>query len=85
MMEEKKNKRKGTLGQKITLSVLLMQIVIILILSVFVVISTTKSTKQTAINNMQAVTQERAQIIRNFVDQTENTLMAVRPVISFIF
>lgn len=76
MMEEKKNKRKGTLGQKITLSVLLMQIVIILILSVFVVISTTKSTKQTAINNMQAVTQERAQIIQNFVDQTENTLMA---------
>ena len=76
MMEEKKNKRKGTLGQKITLSVLLMQIVIILILSVFVVISTTKSTKQTAINNMQAVTQERAQIIRNFVDQTENILVA---------
>ena len=68
--------RSITLGQKIALSVLLMQVTIMVILSVFVVVSTTKSTKRTAVSNMQAVTQERAQIIQSFVKQTEDTLTA---------
>lgn len=67
---------KITLGQKITVSVMVMQIIVILLLSVFVTNSATAGTKETAINNMEAITQERAQIVRNYVKETENTLTA---------
>jgi len=67
---------KITLGQKITVSVMVMQIIVILLLSAFVTSSTTAGTKETAINNMEAITQERAQIVRNYVKETENTLTA---------
>ena len=73
-----KNSRttKITLGQKITISVMVMQIIVILLLSAFVTSSATAGTKETAINNMEAITQERAQIVRNYVKETENTLTA---------
>ena len=67
---------KITLGQKITVSVMVMQIIVILLLSAFVTSSATAGTKETAINNMEAITQERAQIVRNYVKETENTLTA---------
>ncbi len=81
-MKEKKNKPKRpctskiTLGQKITVSVMVMQIIVILLLSAFVTSSATAGAKETAINNMEAITQERAQIVRNYVKETENTLTA---------
>ena len=73
---EKGGKLNLTLGRKIALSVLIMQFATILILSVFVIVNTIASTKQTAINNMQAITKERAQIIESYVKQTEDTLTA---------
>ena len=69
-------KKQITLGTKITISVILMQIVIILGLAFFVISSTTNATKEMAINNMEAVTQERAQIVTNYVKETENVLTA---------
>ena len=65
-----------TLGQKITLCVLVVQIIIILMLTGFVVSKTTSSARDTAISNMKAITQERAQIVRNDVKEAENTLTA---------
>lgn len=53
-----------------------MQIITILLLSAFVTSNTTAGAKETAINNMEAITQERAQIVRNYVKETENTLTA---------
>ena len=70
----KKRKTKFTLGQKITVSVLVMQAVAILILAVVVISSTMSDAKETAINNMKTITQERAQIVSNYVKQTESVL-----------
>ncbi len=67
---------KMTLGQKITASVMIMQVVAILILAIVVTNKTSEGTKETAINNMESITQERAQIVRNYVAQTEDTLTA---------
>jgi len=51
-----------------------MQIIVILALSAFVVRSTMNDTKETAIDNMKTITQERAQIVSNYVEQTESVL-----------
>ena len=45
-------------------------------LAVLVVSQTTRSTKESTINNMETITQERAQIVKNYVDETERTLTA---------
>ena len=74
MKQGKRSNIKFTLGQKITVSVLLMQVVVILALAVFVVNNTTADAKKTAINNMKTITQERAQIVSNYVEQTESVL-----------
>lgn len=67
---------KMTLGQKITVSVVVMQIFVLVLLAGFVITNTSDETKETAIHNMQTVTQERAQIVINYVEQTESTLTA---------
>ncbi len=65
-----------TLGQKIIACILVMQIVVMIILSTFVISRTTQGTKENTINSMETITQERAQIVRNYVKETENTLTA---------
>ncbi len=70
------NKIHITLGQKITACVLVMQVIVILMLSAFVITRTSLATEETAIRNMQTVTQERAQIVRNHVKQIEEILTA---------
>ena len=67
-------KIKFTLGQKITVSVLVMQVIAIFVLAMFVIISTTNDAKETAINSMKTITQERAQLVSNYVKQTESVL-----------
>lgn len=67
---------KVTLGQKITAAVMVMQIIAIACLSYFVIGQTSSSAKDTAINNMKAITQERSQIVESYVGQTESTLKA---------
>lgn len=76
MKKAKASKHGFTLGQKITASVMVMQIIVILLLSIFVTNSASEGAKETAINNMESITQERAQIVRNYVHQTEDTLTA---------
>ncbi len=73
------SKKKGiklSLGQKITVSVLLMEIIVIVSLLVVVVNKTSQSTRDTVINDMKTVTQERAQIVENYVIKAEETLTA---------
>ncbi len=76
MKKQKKGSLRFTLGQKITAAIVFMQIIAFVLLSVSVTSSTSSGTKETAINNMETITQERAQIVRNYVQQTENTLTA---------
>lgn len=71
-----KHKSKVTLGQKITICVLIMQLIVMMILSAFVITKTTDATRENAINNMKTITQERAQIVREYVEKTEETLTA---------
>lgn len=67
---------KVTFGKKIIACVLSIQIVIMVVLSLFVSIKTSRQTKKSTINNMETITQERAQIVRNYVRETESTLTA---------
>ena len=75
----KKIKQKGlkmTLGQKIIACIIIMQIVVMSAVSIFVINTITSDTKERTINSMQTYTQERAQIIENYVLETESVLTA---------
>lgn len=71
-----KTKIKMSLGKKITISVLIMQILAIFILAMVVINKSAETTRKTVINNMDTVTQERAQIVENYVIVAEDTLTA---------
>ncbi len=75
----KKIKHKGlkmTLGQKIIACILIMQVVVMSTVSIFVINTITSDTKERTIDSMQTYTQERAQIIENYVLETESILTA---------
>lgn len=73
---DKKQRTKIPLGQKITACILVMQILVILVLSVVVINRASSETRETAIDSMEIITQERAQIVSDYVKQTEDTLTA---------
>lgn len=77
-MEKKQNGVNSSLGlgQKIIVSMLAMQIVVMAVLSVMVIQSITKDTKNSTINSMKTIVQERCQIIMNYVKEAEGTLTA---------
>lgn len=75
-MTKKQKKVQITLSQKIIASMLAMQIVVMTILSVFVVYIITKDTRNSTINSMKTIVQERSQIIKNYVEEAEGTLTA---------
>lgn len=62
------------LGQKIIICMLVMQIVVMTILSVLVVSSITKDIRKTMTNSMLTIAQERSQIIKNYVSESERML-----------
>lgn len=64
------------LGQKIVISMLAMQIVVMTILSFLVIQSITKDTRNSTINSLKTIVQERCQIIMNYVEEAEGTLTA---------
>ncbi len=76
MKKANEKKKQITLGKKIMACILIMQVVIMSILSIVVITMITSDTKENTINSMQTITQERAQIIKNYVIETENTLTA---------
>lgn len=74
-----KNKQRATgrtlgLGQKIIICMLVMQIIVMSVLSILVVSSITKDVKKTMTNSMLTIAQERSQIIKNYVSESERLL-----------
>lgn len=75
-MEKEKKSKHVSLEKKITACILVIQAVVLVILSLLVIGKTTKETKESAIHSLEAVTSERAQMVRNYVTATEDILMA---------
>lgn len=75
-MEKKTKKVQFSLSRKIIASILVMQIVVMVIFSAFVVHIIATDTKKSTINNMKTIVQERSQIIKNYVEEAEGTLTA---------
>lgn len=75
-LTKKQKKLQISLSQKIIASMLAMQIVVMTVLSVFVVYIITKDTRNSTINSMKTIVQERSQIIKNYVNEAEGTLTA---------
>lgn len=75
---EKSEMRKTafSLGQKIIVCILVIQLIVMSVLSVFVIYMITKDKKQSTTDNLKTVVEERSQIIRNYVAETEKTLTA---------
>ncbi len=69
-------KKQITLSKKITGCILVMQVIVMCILAIFVIRTVTSDTKESTINSMQTVAQERSQIVRNYVKETEGILTA---------
>lgn len=55
---------------------MIMQMIVMTCLSVMVIMETTKNSKNTAINNLQTIVQERSQIVDNYVQESEVILSA---------
>lgn len=53
-----------------------MQMIVMTCLSVMVIMEITKNSKNTAINNLQTIVQERSQIVDNYVQESEVILSA---------
>ena len=74
-MEKEKKSKHVSLEKKITACILVIQAVVLVILSLLVIGKTTKETKESAIHSLEAVTSERAQMVRNYVTATEDILL----------
>ena len=64
------------IGSKILAGVLILQIVVMLLVSVFVTNKVTNDARESAVNNMLTMVQERNQIIQNYVEAMEGILTA---------
>ena len=73
-MDKKHLRKHISLGQKITACILVAEVAVILLLFNLVIIKTSRSTRESTANSMMAVAAERAQMIREYVIETENTL-----------
>ena len=69
-------KKKNIIAKKITVAILIMQMIVMTCLSVMVIMEITKNSKNTAINNLQTIVQERSQIVDNYVQESEVILSA---------
>ncbi len=76
MMEGMTRKKGLSLVQKIVICILVIQLFVMIGLSVFMVITITNDKKQTITDNLETIVQERSQIIKNYVKETENVLTA---------
>lgn len=69
-------KKKNIFAKKIIVAILIMQMIVMTCLSVMVIMEITKNSKNTAINNLQTIVQERSQIVDNYVQESEMILSA---------
>lgn len=72
---EEQAKRYG-LGVRITVTVLVVQIIVFTALFLLINNSVSSSSYQNAVNNMQTAAQDRSEIIGNYIQSTEDTLTA---------
>lgn len=71
-----KNQNLCRLGMKISLSVLVIQFAVFIILFQVIKYSVSSSTQENAVNNMQTAAIDRSEIISNYIRSTEDTLTA---------
>ncbi|MGN0600864.1 MAG: methyl-accepting chemotaxis protein [Oscillospiraceae bacterium] len=71
-----KNQNLCRLGMKISLSVLVIQLVVFTILFLVINNSVSSSAQENAVNNMQTAAIDRSEIISNYIRSTEDTLTA---------
>lgn len=69
-------KKKNIFAKKIIVAILIMQMIVMTCLSVMVIMEITKNSKNTAINNLQTIVQERSQIVDNYIQESEVILSA---------
>ena len=67
-------KKKNIFAKKIIAAILIRQMIVMTCLSVMVIMEITKNSKNTAINNLQTIVQERSQIVDNYVQESEMIL-----------
>lgn len=70
------NRRKLSLGTKITICVLVMQTVVMGAMVLFVGNAITGNTRKSTTNSMETVVEERSRIIENYVQEVESILTA---------
>ena len=70
------NKKICRLGMKITLQVLVVQVLVFAVLFIFIINSVSSSAQDNAVNNMQTAAIDRSEIITNYIKSTEDTLTA---------
>jgi methyl-accepting chemotaxis protein len=70
----KQDSRMCRIGMKITITLLIAQIVIFSVLFIFVNTSSASSAREKVVNSMQTSAAERSQIIQNYIQSTESTL-----------
>ncbi len=68
--------KKMSLGQKIIVCIMIIQLIVMTGLAFFVINTITKDNKKTITDNLEIIVQERSQIIQNYVSETESTLLA---------
>jgi hypothetical protein len=77
MSQNKSKSKKGKQAGFSTLNrILIVQLVIIFGLSIFITSAVSDRTKQNTIEHLGAITDERAEIIQNYVKNSEDTLRA---------
>lgn len=73
---ENKRKKTGKISVKVSLYIAVMQTVIMLFVFLFTSFSVSDNMKQSAIENMQAMSLDRAKIVENYVKSSEQILTA---------
>ncbi|MDE6607337.1 MAG: hypothetical protein K2K54_06245, partial [Lachnospiraceae bacterium] len=68
--------KKTKVSYKITIFIMVMQIIMFTVLYVFVSHTITQNIRENTINSMRTIVEERSQIIENYVHETESYLTA---------
>ena len=75
-MDGNKGGLRLSLVQKIVFCILLVQLIVMIGLSIIIINTVTKDKKKNITDNLETVVEERSEIIKNYVKETEKTLTA---------
>lgn len=76
MKNTEKTPRRYTIGFRITVTLLVIQILVFTGLFIFINNSVSSASYENAVNNLQTAAADRAEIIENYIQSTEDTLTA---------